>query len=84
MQHVCLQVVRALFCWIATVAVAYNRGTARLYGERDNYVPLLVRGVMGALSMASYYFALQFLPLADTVRQLLTLCTVKLELYGFS
>ena len=82
---VALQVVRALFCWIVTVIVAHNRGTSEMYGKRHNYVPLLVRGIMGALSMASYYFALQYLPLADTVRQLPTLRMQVgiLERFGF-
>ena len=63
-----MQAARGVFCWLVSVATVHGKVSAALYGQRQNYLPLLVRGAAGAASMAANSFALKFLPLEDTVR----------------
>ena len=62
-----LQVIRGVFCWTLSVTIRRLQGFSNLYGQRQNYRALLIRGTTGAASMIAYYFSLQFLPLGDTV-----------------
>lgn len=62
-----MQVVRAVFCWVVSVTVGKIQGMERLYGQRRNYLPMLIRSTTGSASMVLYYFGLMYLPLADTV-----------------
>ncbi|KAK9813698.1 hypothetical protein WJX73_004090 [Symbiochloris irregularis] len=58
---------RAVLSWTLSVTVGKIQGQARLYGQRKNYIPMLVRSTTGSASMALYYYGLLYLPLADTV-----------------
>ena len=64
---VTLQVVRGLVCWCVSFTISRLQGSTSLYGMRQNYGPLLARGLTGAASMICYYYGLQLLPLGDTV-----------------
>lgn len=80
-ERALLQVVRAIICWILTVsAKPPSTSFSTLYGIRENWVPLSVRGIAGAAAMAAYYFGLQYLPLGDAVRpsqaQMVCICMV--------
>ncbi|KAK9805348.1 hypothetical protein WJX73_004755 [Symbiochloris irregularis] len=63
-----LQVVRAIVCWLMTVSAKPPKSSfLALYGRRENWIPLSVRGWAGGAAMAAYYFGLQYLPLGDAM-----------------
>ena len=62
-----LQVVRSFLCSVLSIAVQKGQAAGPLYGQRQNYFKMLLRGVFGSLAMIGYYFALQMLSLGDAV-----------------
>ena len=57
---------------VVTMGMIKYSGISPMFGHRESYIFLFIRGTAGAVSMALYYFAILLMPLADVVSSSLT------------
>lgn len=62
-----LCIIRSSLSFCTSIAVALASGIRPLFGHRENFHLLLMRGCFGTLAIASSYVALLSLPLGDAV-----------------